>query len=260
MCFEHSEECQRNVSNFKAALQRSGIEMKVFDQKLISMLINLYKTKPSMPAHFLRPILEAFSPSCVVWTSPKIRDFWRSFFGKIESLNEDQLEDIEVVKDLFASFTYSEIYSSANSNFGDFTSFNSRKLHKMFVKEYEGGLSHNFSGLTLTSGSPASTVEGYLHFCKSQDKSFDFHILKNQDGEIICCAWMTGFMRDAFERFGTYVSFDGCHKKMNTALYPYFGVLVKDSNNCILPVIESLGQDYIPILVITFNGKKPQSF
>ena len=249
-CFEHSEECQRNVSNFKAALQRSGIEMKVFDQKLISMLINLHKTKPSMPAHFLRPILETFSPSGVVWTSPKIRDFRRSFFGKIESLNEDQLEDIEVVKDLFASFTYSEIYSSANSNFGDFTSFNSKKLHEMFVKEYEGGLNHNFAGLTLSSGSPASTVEGYLHFCKSQDKSFDFRILKNQDGEIICCAWMTGFMRDAFERFGTYVSFDGCHKKMNTALYPYFGVLVKDSNNCILPVIEALGQGEQDVIII----------
>lgn len=122
-CFEHTDECNRNISNFKAAFQRSGVEMKVFDQKLISMLINLHKTKPSMPASFLRPILETFSPSCIVWTSVKIRNFRRSFFGKIESLNEDQLEDVEVVKDLFCSLTYSELYSSPNSNFGAFICF-----------------------------------------------------------------------------------------------------------------------------------------
>ncbi|GFH49893.1 hypothetical protein CTEN210_06369 [Chaetoceros tenuissimus] len=249
-CFEHSDECHRNITNFKAAIQRSGVEMKVFDQKLISMLVNLHKTKPSMPPSFLRPILETFSPSSIVWTSEKIRDFRRSFFGKIESLNEDQLKDIEFVKGLFGSLTYSELYSSPNSIFGDFTSFNSKRLHEMFIKEYEGGPNHNFSGLTLTSGSPTSNVEGYLHFCKVHDKSFDFRILKNQDGEIICCAWMTGFMRDAFERFGTYLSFDGCHKKMNTALYPYFGILVKDSNNCILPVLEALGQGEQDIIII----------
>lgn len=142
-----------NITNFKAAIQGFGVEMKVFDQKLISMLINLHKTKPSMPPCFLRPILETFSPSFIVWTSEKIRDFRRSFFGKIESLNEDQLEEIEA---------YSELYSSPNSIFGNFTSFNSKRLHQMFIKEYKGGLNHNFSGLTLTSGSPTSNVEGYF--------------------------------------------------------------------------------------------------
>ena len=180
-CFKHT--CSRTSTTFKAAIKRSGIEQKVVDEQLNQLIINLYHTTPSLPTKVLRPILETFCPPSIIWDAPKLRDFRTSFFNKVASLSEEDQTNIEKFRENFTSFDYNDLLTSS-ATFADSTTFNSKILCKMFLKEFEGGLDHGCSDMNLID----NTVEGYLNFCYSHDDTFDYRIFKDVNGIIVSVA------------------------------------------------------------------------
>ena len=66
-----------------------------------------------------------------------------------------------------------------------------------------------------------STMEDYMETLKLKDKDFVYEILRNPNGDITGCIWMTSTMRMNFELFGGYISVDAMKRELNTLLWPY---------------------------------------
>ena len=65
------------------------------------------------------------------------------------------------------------------------------------------------------------TFEDYMASLHSRDKDFEYQILRDVNGEITGCLWMTSTMRKNFELFGSFICVDAMKRGINTLLWPY---------------------------------------
>ena len=93
-----------------------------------------------------------------------------------------------------STISYKETYEKVCDAYGD--------MYNLLNDKYEGFVEKR------------NTLEAFLRLLSEIYPTFNYRLLvKKSDGTIIGACWMSGRMRDAFERFGSNVSADMCHKK-----------------------------------------------
>jgi len=179
------------------------------------------------------PLLSLGSPKAKVWDSKDCYAIRRKLKKISTSMTEDVLSSMDKFLALFSDQQHFDLFDTETESFADPTTLQGKEL----LKEYERDSYLNQKNDDFEAH---NNIAGLAELYTDNDPFFDFHIKTGDDGSITGIAWMTGAMRDAFERYGTAVFTDMMKSAFNTSLFPYAAICVKRSTNKLDVATEGL--------------------
>jgi len=219
---------------FQKTIQKSGFYAREISPDIIRLLIMMKRNNPTLSDCMMRPILEAASPQCKVWTSESIGNMRVKINRMYNHMKPSEYADMVVFEKSFQSQRYQQIFNSSNSeaSFTDKVSKEARtRLHEYLINQLNTG---------GTDNETPSMILKWNNEMKEIDEYFDFRIMPDAECRIVGIVWMTGQMRRNLELFGSYIMMDMMKKQMNSSLFLYSGLVMNRPNGKLCHASEAL--------------------
>lgn len=231
----HNHDC---TPQLRAKCDRSsGHLAKQLPEEVMFLLANIMKTVPQLTANHMRPHLEDCVPQNTIWTASQLSNIRKKLKSFVNGMTADQLRSKEKFQTQFRNDEFWKgFFSNPNSCFqcADQSSYKCKEIYE----ELYGGCI--FQSNKEDSDSSNSTLIKVNQVYKTTDDGYDFSIMLDGDKCIVGILWQTGAMRDAFDRYGSYMSLDAMLRKMNTSGLPYISICVFDESGAMLVAIEGI--------------------
>ena len=217
--------CSLDVSEQRQALTRStGVTYKL-DLMAMTNVVLLLRETPTLSNNILRKLLRPYLPDHFSLCSSFLRNFKlrvSMYLLRFPTDHEISELTVEEASNLLKS---TDIAANEMIDFDD-------PLIKL-----------NFSAMlqkVFKSSDGTWDAIQYLEQLMEECPGIDYRICRSSHGSPKAICWITPKMRHDLLRFGTVLSLDGQKKQYNKFNWPYIGPVVKDGENRVRVVCESL--------------------
>ena len=234
-CAAHNDH-DLSPTEYVASVKRSGDISKSLSPTVIFQLVHLYENQPTLPISTVRFVLESLKCDAISWSANDVSNIRFKIHTVALSMTEVERNDYESFMCCFRNKKLDELFTCEHNEYIDKTSLRARKLAHEVLRS---------TGLDTKNkednGQRQSTIQEFNELLKADDEYFDYYIVKCSVRNIVLAVfWMTGAMRDDFDRYGAYLGVDLCKKEYNSHLMPYISAMIVRDNRSIGPVIEGL--------------------
>ena len=235
LCLEHS--CDLTARAQAVARTRSGYYTQHVNQGLLDPLLRL--NPATLPASTLRNAMSSFIPGNVEISPNHINNF------RLRLMQMSLTSDYSV------------------SDLQSLTQCKGLDADEMALLDHDISLANAEELLreVLNSSSTVWKVEKYLQVLQSNDPSFAYAIMRDDEDRPIGVVWTTKTMREHFVRFGETLSLDAQKKKRNKLSWSYLSLVVVDENHSPRATCEGLfvceaGLHYVFLVNFLFDIEK----
>jgi hypothetical protein len=223
---EHSDH-EFTKEEVRKMLTKSGYMVQTISDPTIAILSEILVKNPNMKVNDMRSLIKPFVPACVDLNSKRIIYLKKKILMQDRRV-EDHAANIQMIQTLLSETKFEYLDAEEMEDHCDYSTVHATDIMNLFIQEYS---SLEESCFDFVAG---NTLESYCALLKKAGNDFDYRTWKDTDGTLLGLVWMTGAMRDAFERYGTLISIDFCLKGYNIAFYPYAAIvgMEETDENC----------------------------